>query len=77
MSPLVPALILAGGLYVLVELYYRLEHKPRMKAMYEEVADELGVPAGWVDTLLAIRGLPDGKRDLEYDWGIQGWTEPK
>lgn len=75
MSPLVPALVLAGGLYVLVELYYRLEHKPRIRAMYEEVAGELGVPAEWVDTLLAIRGLPDRRRGLAYDWQVGEWSE--
>lgn len=82
MSPLVPALVLAGGLYALVELYYRLEHKPRLRDSYEQAWRELGMTSqlpdeSWFHTLVQIRGLQDTRqRGLVYDWQVGDWYDP-
>lgn len=76
MSPmLLSGVVVCGVFWALVELVYWFDHRPFVNRAYEELAGELGVPAGWVGTLLEIRGLPDGRRRLVYDWFEDRWVE--
>lgn len=82
MNPAVLAGLIAGAVFLgLVELYYRLEHKPRLRDSYEQAWRDLGMTSpmpdeSWFHTLVEIRGLRDTrKRGLVYDWFEDEWVE--
>lgn len=72
---LLAGVLAAGGFWALVELVYWFDHRPFVRDIRSDLAGEFGVPDEWVSTLLAIRGLPDGRRRLVYDWMDGRWVE--